>query len=516
MKAPKQLSPQYFGSESPDWRGSRFLPAAILLWLALAMTAGAASYVVTNTADSGAGTLRAALAAANTAGGLNRITFNIAPSNTGTVFVRSTLPPIANNLTIDGSVNGAQITIDGQLNHILDVKAGRNVVIRKLTMQNASVFEAGATGGAMTNAGTLLLNGMTFENNVGFYSGGGALSNTGNLTVTNCTFASNRHQGPGGPAGGAINNVGRLVVTHCNFSNNDSGDDNGGAIFSSGTLTVDSSIFTGNAASLGGAIYSMGNAVVRRTSFFANLGDWGGAMAHSGNLSMTNCTFYLNQVSGLSGRGGGAIYSSGALTAIHCTFAANGDSGSGTGGALNLYYATATLENTLIVKGAGPNCVNNSSTLTVLNSIADDNTCGTATQFSDGAIKLGPYSDNGGPTPTMALLAGSVAVDAGAGGLGVTIDQRGMARPQGAGVDIGAFEWQSIPYFTQIKFPSAGKCSMQIAGLGANQAFMVLASTNLLNWFAVTNFVTGTNGLKQLVDSPGNSRGRLYRVKVVL
>jgi hypothetical protein len=53
---------------------------------------------------------------------------------------------------------------------------------------------------------------------------------------------------------------------------------------------------------------------------------------------------------------------------------------------------------------------------------------------------LGPLADNGGPTPTMALLPGSPAIDAGVPIAGVTTDQRGVARPQGTAPDIGAFE----------------------------------------------------------------------------
>ncbi len=67
--------------------------------------------------------------------------------------------------------------------------------------------------------------------------------------------------------------------------------------------------------------------------------------------------------------------------------------------------------------------------------------------------QLGPLQDNGGPTATMALLPGSPALDKGKS-LGVTTDQRGLARPVdisytpnatgGDGSDIGAFEAGSI------------------------------------------------------------------------
>jgi hypothetical protein len=52
---------------------------------------------------------------------------------------------------------------------------------------------------------------------------------------------------------------------------------------------------------------------------------------------------------------------------------------------------------------------------------------------------VAPLANNGGPTLTHALMPNSPAIDA-AADVGLTIDQRGVARPQGAGFDIGAFE----------------------------------------------------------------------------
>jgi hypothetical protein len=54
--------------------------------------------------------------------------------------------------------------------------------------------------------------------------------------------------------------------------------------------------------------------------------------------------------------------------------------------------------------------------------------------------KLGPLQDNGGPTDTFALLAGSAAVDAAIAPGCPAVDQRGVARPVGAVCDAGAFE----------------------------------------------------------------------------
>ncbi len=64
---------------------------------------------------------------------------------------------------------------------------------------------------------------------------------------------------------------------------------------------------------------------------------------------------------------------------------------------------------------------------------------GTTDQSFTDAL-LGPLADNGGPTLTHALGAGSPAIDAADAGACPATDQRGVARPQGAGCDVGAFE----------------------------------------------------------------------------
>ena len=75
---------------------------------------------------------------------------------------------------------------------------------------------------------------------------------------------------------------------------------------------------------------------------------------------------------------------------------------------------------------------------------SDDDSCGSM-PVSAGALALGPLANNGGATMTHALLEGSVAIDAAVDctdwfGQPVTTDQRGVARPQGLGCDVGAFE----------------------------------------------------------------------------
>ncbi|HUH98961.1 MAG TPA: choice-of-anchor Q domain-containing protein, partial [Anaerolineales bacterium] len=73
-----------------------------------------------------------------------------------------------------------------------------------------------------------------------------------------------------------------------------------------------------------------------------------------------------------------------------------------------------------------------------LNNLVGDGSC---SALLSGDPQLGPLSDNGGPTQTFALLATSPAIDAGNDTFCESTDQRGVARPQGAHCDIGAYEY---------------------------------------------------------------------------
>ena len=68
------------------------------------------------------------------------------------------------------------------------------------------------------------------------------------------------------------------------------------------------------------------------------------------------------------------------------------------------------------------------------------------TSLSDTTPLLGPLQNNGGPTPTMALLPGSPAIDSGATRAQgcPALDQRGQPRPDAdeTRCDRGAYESQ--------------------------------------------------------------------------
>jgi hypothetical protein len=130
--------------------------------------------------------------------------------------------------------------------------------------------------------------------------------------------------------------------------------------------------------------------------------------------------------------------------------------------------------------------------------------------------KIGPLTDNGGPTLTMALLPGSPAIGAGSAADAPATDQRGVTRPQGLQVDIGAFEYQypCNPFFTCATVQGATNCKIQFVGVTSNLTLTLQASTNLLTWFDVTNFTANPNGMFQCFDPITNGmQSRFYRLK---
>ncbi|MFZ0546552.1 MAG: choice-of-anchor Q domain-containing protein [Candidatus Promineifilaceae bacterium] len=193
---------------------------------------------------------------------------------------------------------------------------------------------------------------------------------------------------------------------------NDAGQ-NGAGLLSYGTLTVTNSTFTGNSApfSAGGAINIRG-----------------------GSAAFVNSTF-----SGNNAQNGGAIYIYGGLiTIIHSTISSNN------GGGFSYLYGITTFYNSIIANNPGDDDCHYFGTgglLYVDNyNLDSDGTCDDATTQTAEQLNLGPLADNGGDTQTMALLAGSTAVDAADLSYCPPTDQRGAVRPFGSGCDVGAFE----------------------------------------------------------------------------
>jgi CSLREA domain-containing protein len=124
---------------------------------------------------------------------------------------------------------------------------------------------------------------------------------------------------------------------------------------------------------------------------------------------------------------------------------------------------TATLTNSIVSGTTPENCVfapGKGSAQSGGHNIDNGSSCGfgAAGDKPNTDAKLGALQSNGGPTATDALLAGSPAIDAAGGCPPPTVDQRGIARPQGAACDIGAFEAGATPAVATPAAPSPAPC----------------------------------------------------------
>ena len=354
-----------------------------------------ATFSVLNDSDSGTGSLRQAIIDANTTEGNDTIDFNF---DTGTspytITLSSALPNIVDSSTVVGAGTAGTVTING---------LGASSLIIDANQGNFSIFTID-TGADLTVSG---------------------------VTITGANTSGN---------GGAFNNSGTLTVSNSTLSGNSAGQ-SGGGIYNSGTLSVSNSTISGNASTLGGGTSNNGTATVSNSTLYGNSAtNFGGGIDNSGTLSVSNSTISGNSTTGT----GGGIYNSGTLTVSNSTLSGNTAASNG-GGIYN--SATLNIANTIIAnstKGGdytGGGTVNVTSPSTAANNLVSQGTFSWATTKTSAEINLGPLANNGGPTFTMALGAGSVAIAAG----DVTIsnaapvnglDQRGFTRITS---DIGAY-----------------------------------------------------------------------------
>lgn len=198
--------------------------------------------VVTVTDDRGEGSLRQAILNANALEGANTISFDseIGPfAEPQTILLKSDLPDLSGELTIDGRIEGrlwkaTGVTLSGGgVRRVFRVAVGGDVTLHGFTIADGHA----AQGGGILNEGKLSVEGVTFLANSAVTDGGGLANLGGSATVINSTFAGNQ---AGGHGGGLANLHGEAVVTNCTFSGNDSAD--GGGLFSSGKLRLSNSI----------------------------------------------------------------------------------------------------------------------------------------------------------------------------------------------------------------------------------------------------------------------------------
>jgi hypothetical protein len=240
---------------------------------------------------------------------------------------------------------------------------------------------------------------------------------------------SNGHVGALGFAGvgAGIFNHTRLIVSACNIANN--GGNAGGGIYSLGTLAASGCTFTGNAARGSGGGIVVGNASLTNCTFSNNSAIAGGGVFVAGTTAtttLTNCTLSLNAAA----LGGGIYVKSPGILNLTNTIVAGNTARSSVGP--DIFGAVATADHNLVGDATGSSGI--------VNGVNGNIVGGNGNPVID--ARLGPLQNNGGPTQTMALLAGSPAIGHADNSKAPAKDQRGLPRIDEAGelTDIGAFE----------------------------------------------------------------------------
>jgi hypothetical protein len=398
---------------------------------------------VTNLHNGGHGSLRAAIVRANREPGRDTIKF--AHYLKGTIKLSTALPELATNMVIVGPGRSA-VTV--ALGHLIEPPPPREIPnLPIVIMAHVKVRISGLTlsSGPIVNEGTLtLVNSVVSGSLVG-----GVFNDAGaNLTITHSTI-SNNDSAPYGEGAG-IQNAGELTINNSTITHNASFAI-GGTIFNdnTGTLTITNSTISDNIGGIGAGIVGSGTMTITNSTISDNVGSFSaGGISADGSVAITNST--------ISGNINGGVFSSGSLWISDSTISGNASSFKGAGiestGSLVL-NGTIVAGNTAIghlamgdVSGAvapssSHNLIGDGTGLTGIANGGTGNLIGTASAPID--ARLGPLADNGGPTFTEALLAGSPAIDGGVSIPGLTTDQRGFPRRHGSAPDIGAFEVQS-------------------------------------------------------------------------
>jgi parallel beta-helix repeat protein len=280
---------------------------------------------------------------------------------------------------------------------------------------------------------TVILKNITIRH--GKYGFGAAIVNSGGfLYLYNCEISKNKGTSNWSP-GGAISSNGYINAENCIFSDNDIpatlfGGYGGGCLWVFGTGIFKNCVFIGNSTTnAGGAIY----------------------VEYSSTCTILNCTF-----SGNSGpNGSDAIYNRGALNMKNCIVYNNGATTDiwNDGGTTNSW--NSIIDNLAYINGT------NSNNLT-----------------SDPLLQ--PLADNGGTIQSMAIAAGSPAINAGITGEDIPLtDMRGYSAIGTR--DIGAFEYDGNGYtFTGAvsnNWNTAGNWVIESVPTAANDALIPAGKT---------------------------------------
>jgi hypothetical protein len=226
-----------------------------------------------------------------------------------------------------------------------------------------------------------------------------------------------------------------------------------------GNLVLDRSTVSGNrnpsySTMPGGGIsgYMLSSMEINESTISGNYSEVSGGGIYlwpcpAGVLNIMNVTISGNR----AGKTGGGLEAGQGRVVLNNVTIADNTAGAG-GGLMVDTRATVEVTNSILEDNGGGNCSGGPNSLG--HNLDSDSSChffGSG-DLSGVSAALGLLADNGGPTQTHALLAGSPAIDSADDGSCLPTDQRGVSRPQGSHCDMGAFEFSetAAPTSTEV------------------------------------------------------------------
>ena len=489
---------------------------------ALAPAAEAATFTVTNTNDSGAGSLRQAIEDANADATADTILFQAGV--TGTITLTTGQLEISEPVTITGPGAATLAVSGGNSSRVFYISSGEDtteieVSISGLTITGGSASgKGGRNGGGIVNFNEdLTLNGVVVTGNTASGNGGGVASfyydGAGSLSIIDSTISENQ-----GYDGGGVyvqDSAAPLLITGSTISGNVAERNGGGVALytSSNGATISDTTIRDNGAQGYYYYYSYDRRTPRGETYEGSGGGLHVRYTSGGDVTVVGSTLSGN----LAAHGGGANFYNTYDTITLRNTTISGNSGGPHGGAIDndAIHGVLNIENSTIVDNTASTDAgvpNFGGEINIHNSILANNTGSDisdgVTSYYNGATRgpgpvvvfnvghslientgnanitdeggnitetdplLGPLADNGGPTQTHLPLAGSPVVDAGDPNFlpPPETDQRGNPRVQGGSVDMGAVEAQAAAVEPQVPVPALGLLGTIAAALGVGGA----------------------------------------------
>lgn len=370
-----------------------------------------------------------------------------------------------------------------------DFSTGGGIFVEtgRLSLEDARLVDNfSGQGGGLYNGGVVTITNTIIQDNIGPQGGGIFSAENSTLTIRESQIITN---GAGHGGGLYLNqdiifgNAPAVEIISTTIAYNGATFGGGMYVNSSRLMLVGSRVEGNGSAGAGGGIYAASALMtVTKTTIADNYvnsaqGDGAGISANGTNLAIDESTFHHNVIEGVNSHGGG-LHIFGWSTIVNSTFSHNE---AGRGGAIRfgigthaitnttitsntaffgggiyddpIYAGAARLHNTIVALSSLANCTYSGDIISTGHNLESGDSCNfnALGDLVNTDPLLGPLQDNGGPTWTHALTAGSPAVDAGGNDRCPATDQRGVVRPvDGDGdndpvCDIGAYEFDGQP-----------------------------------------------------------------------